>query len=85
MKIPQEYIDLHRKCYGNDEVARKVMCSCFSCLSNFNGHDITEVKYEMHGDRSSLCPICNEDTVIPESLDTNTLESLHRYFLTPLK
>lgn len=85
MKIPKQFIDLHKKCYGNDNLARTTTCSCFNCLKVFNGSEIKRNKTELHGDLSSICPHCGMDTVLPMELDVDTLKQLNVHFLTPLK
>ena len=42
MKIPDEYLKLHRRCYGTFDKASVAECSCFNCKRVFSGAEIKD-------------------------------------------
>ena len=61
--------------HNADKITIDTDCSCYYCLSNFKGCDITE--YVDEG-RTAICPFCSIDSVLPEKISKERLEELYK-------
>ena len=55
-------------------------CGCYSCLSTYDKNAITNWT---DGFQTAICPICNKDTVLPDScisLEESNLKKINVYW-----
>ncbi len=55
------------------------LCGCYFCLTNFEGHEITD-----WGDagETALCPRCDMDSVLPSVTDIQVLLDACKHWFT---
>lgn len=75
---------IHSKCgWHEKEILRSKICGCFNCLNMFPPTDITEWIEELKdcprgSGKTAVCPICDIDTVLPDTIETRLTVELLR-------
>lgn len=62
------------------KIESDTLCGCYFCLTNFEGHEITDWADNAE---TALCPRCDMDSVLPKVTDIHVLLSAcSRWFTT---
>ena len=65
---------------NKDQITKSKHAGCFHCLSNI---PIDNIKDWVDKDLTALCPMCNIDSLLPDSeveLSNDLLKSMHTYW-----
>lgn len=71
----QLWIQQHRSFNNGRYVNKSKDCGCFNCLEHFSPNKITNW-IENSKEKTALCPYCNCDTVIMETVHSNVEHNL---------
>ena len=56
-------------------------CGCFTCCNLIEARKVKEYTEELDANMTGICPMCNTDTLIPDSKAPNiTVEILNRMY-----
>ena len=63
---------------NRSKIKEDTVCSCYYCLSKYDGGEISEY---LDNEQTAVCPKCGIDSVIPEDVDEEILMDVNeKYF-----
>lgn len=60
---------------NKSKIKEGMICSCYYCLSKYDGSEIAEY---VDNEQTAVCPKCSIDSVIPEDVDEEILMEINK-------